>query len=94
MTKREAIKQCKLLWKEIEESGLSKNDFFDTPEGKKWAEKGYDCNCPLCEYAFDFMDDCLKCPLVIQCGKKCYGLGFKEGVVSSPSFFKSIRGLK
>ena len=85
MNKRKAISECKKVWKEIKESRLSKEDFLETPAGRKWIDKGYANNCPLCEYA---SDSCSKCPLVTQYGKDCYELGFEHNEVYADSIVK------
>jgi len=96
MNKRQAIKECKELWREIEESGLSKTEFLRTPADEKWVNKDYWGDCPLCEYSQskEGMATCNHCPLVTQYGKNCYKLGFNDDKLSLPSFFKAIRGLK
>ncbi len=92
MNKRKAISECKKLWKEIDESGLSKDEFLDTPAGKKWRDKNYHSDCPLCEYAYE-INICHRCPLVKQYGRGCFDLGF--GLFGrNPGFFDAIRGLK
>ncbi len=93
LTKKKAISECKELWKEIDESGLSKDAFLDTPAGKKWMDKEYESDCPLCEYAYDPIKKCPQCPLVKQYGQICFGLGF-YGADRNSSFFKAIRELK
>lgn len=98
LTKREAIRECKKLWEEIEESELSKIDFLNSPDGEKWADKNYGNDCPLCEYT-GFLS-CQKCPLKTQYEKDCCDLGFRDldanlkGEISLPSFFEAVRGLK
>ncbi|KKN78470.1 hypothetical protein LCGC14_0350020 [marine sediment metagenome] len=91
MTKREAIRECKGLWKEIERSGKSKWEFLESPAGKKWKDKDYTSDCPLCEYSDG---DCDKCLLLIQYGEDCYDLGYEDDRLNSPSFFEAVRGLK
>ena len=93
ITKKKAISECKELWEEIEESGLSKSSFLEGSAGKKWLDREYECDCPLCEYALD-CPKCPKCPLVKQYGEDCYALGFKDNGKIEPSFFDAIRGLK
>ena len=39
--KREAIRECKRLWREIGKSGLSKETFFDSKLGNSWNKKHY-----------------------------------------------------
>lgn len=49
MNKREAVRACKRLWlgeNGIRKSGLSKEDFLETPEGEKWLAKDYESACP------------------------------------------------
>ena len=95
ITKRKSISECNKLWKEIEESELPKYGFLDSSEGEKWRNKGYQSNCPLCEYV-DAIRSCHMCPLVTQYNKLCEGLGFLDygHVLSTPEWFKAIRGLK
>ena len=55
ITKREAIRETKRLWKEIEKSGLDKGNYiYATEGGKKWANKNYHASCPLCQYKESF----------------------------------------
>ncbi len=93
MTKREAIRECKELWKEIEESGKTKYGFLGSPSGKKWRDKDYRSSCPLCEYSGS---NCTKCPLITQYGKMCAQLGFKTygHTPGLPEFYEAVRGLK
>ena len=91
MTKREAIRECKRMLKEIEKSGLSKGRFLFSLDGGKWRDKHYQAHCPLCEYVGI---DCRKCPLVIQYNKDCYEFGFNHSYTCEPSFFHAVRGLK
>lgn len=104
MIKKEAVRECKELWKEIEESGETKYGFLDSPAGGRWKDKHYYGNCPLCEYATALrkrhptvgpeLKVCDVCPLVTQYGKECTMLGFKDGGLSSPEWFEAVRGLK
>ena len=89
LTKREAISECKRLWEEIEKSGKDKYEFLNSPDGKKWLDKDYQDDCPLCEYAGGTA--CDRCPLRIQYGKGCYDLGFND---DKPGWFEAVRGLK
>ena len=94
MTEREAIKECKKLWEEIEKSGLSKENFLNSSAGKKWIEKEYWNDCPLCSYVREsgYKGDCIEvCPLYFQYGKDCFQLGFES---DPPRFFEAVRGLK
>jgi len=89
MTKREAIRECKRLWKEIVGSGLGKRKFlWETNEGKKWLDKGYDSECPLCEYDNAGCDDC---PLHLQYGESCTSLGYSR---NPKTFYEYVKGLK
>lgn len=97
LTKRQAIRECKKLWKEIKKSGLSKNQFLCSEEGAKWRNKGYWASCPLCEYAIraDGRGRCDRCPLVLQYGRKCDELGYSLfGDLVPPEFFTYIKDLK
>jgi len=97
LTKREAIRECKRLWKAIEKSGLTKYGFLNSPDGKKCKDKGYWGNCPLCEYSRQVtqsLPSCSICPLITQYGKSCSELGFNDSGHSLPEWFKAIRGLK
>ena len=93
MTKRESIRECKRFWKQVKRSGLSKDDFLDTPEGKAWEDKAYGNDCPLCEYAGKRYEGCDVCPLKAQYSKECYALGFREDSWSD-EFYAKIKGLK
>ena len=93
MNKKQAIKECKELWKEIEKSGLGKYDFLETLAGRKWLDKYYDSDCPLCEYVGGEKHDCEKCPLLIQYGRDCFDLDFEAKPIP-PSWFEAVRGLK
>lgn len=104
LTKREAIRECKRLWKEIEESGLSKREFFTTREGSYWRTKGYRADCPLCEYTLqrglhrkEELGRTLcesYCPLCKQYGDHCLDLGFKGHDKHEPRFIEAIMKLK
>jgi len=94
MTKREYIRECKRLHKEIERSGLSKFGFLETPAGKKWWDKDYEALCPLCEYTASKESDCDDCPLVLQYGKDCLSLGYSGLKISAPEWFEAVRNLK
>ena len=91
LTEEQAIKECKELWAAIEESGLSKDDFLRTEEGKAYWKKDYAANCPLCEYAATV--DCNCCPLITKYGKDCFSLGFRSVVRATEKFFAAVRGL-
>ena len=91
MTKREAIRECKKLWKEIEKSGLDKFRFLGSPAGEKWQDKGYQDYCPLCEYVRNGIG-CVRCPLQTQHNKDCYKLGYSKR--NPLSFFEAIRNLR
>lgn len=94
LTKREAIRECKRLWKELEKSGLTKGEFlFDTRAGRKWLNKLYNSDCPLCEYAKRH-NSCRYCPLFTQYNKGCFELGYAGWIHCSPEWFKAIQGLK
>ncbi|KKM93466.1 hypothetical protein LCGC14_1208170 [marine sediment metagenome] len=95
MNKRESIRECKRLWKEIKKSGLGKVDFLSSYENSNWVKKKYRSSCPLCEYqgVRQLYPLCPRCPLVKQYGTDCFGLGYSK-YGSSPEFFKAIRGLK
>jgi len=89
---KQAIKKCKDFWGLVKASGLSKDDFLETPEGAKWIGK-YVHDCPLCEYVENEGTPCLDCPLVIQYGKGCYELGF-DPEKPCPDFNSYIEELK
>ncbi len=89
LTKREAIRECKRLWKEIGKSGLRKGSFLCSPAGKKWLDKGYQDNCPLCECFC-----CRTCPLMTQYGKGCFELGYQLVGHGSTRFLDRVKGLK
>ncbi len=91
LTKREAIRECKRIWKEIGESGLDKDAFLESPNGKKWLAKSYECNCPLCEYA---SRGCNVCPLYAQYDTTCTPLGYEEVGCGSTRFLDAVKGLK
>ncbi len=94
MTKREAIRECKRLGREIEKSGLSKDEFLQSGVGRVWVNKGYDLNCPLCEYTLGRGECKERCPLYRQYGNGCYGMGFNDTDCSPPEWFEAIRNLK
>jgi hypothetical protein len=108
MTKREVIRECKKLWKEIEKSGLGKSYFLKTPAGLSWEDKGYNNDCPLCNEYHPYMTGkvgCGRCPLVKQYINKvagydresdciCYDLGFNEDKIPSEKWLSYIKGLK
>jgi len=95
LTRRKAISECKKLWKEIKESGLSKVDFLKTKQGKKWKEKGFLHDCPLCELEPTSDDNfCDTCPLKEQYHMSCYELGYVDRGICSPLLFEAIEGLK
>ncbi len=94
MTKREAIRECKKLWKEIEKSGLTKEGFFATAMSNKWRVKSYHSECPLCQYSKVIKGvGCRPCPLTEQYDKSCFELGYFKDTRHS-KFFTAIRGLK
>lgn len=98
MTKREAIRECKRLWKEIEKSGLGKYDFLDSPAGTKWVDKNYKLDCPLCEYALSnsgkHSKNCVRdCPLYLQYDMGCDDLQY-EDAPGNRFFFGAVRRLK
>lgn len=99
MNRVEAIQECKKLWKEIEESGVSKEIFIiRSKQGKVWRNKKYVNDCPLCNYAYVFFN-CPKCPLVEQYGEvtdtnKCYELGFEDSEIPSKEWLTYIYNLK
>lgn len=51
LSRNEAIKECKELWRLIKKSRKSKWSFLHiTEDGKTWAGKDYASDCPLCEW--------------------------------------------
>jgi len=95
LTKREAIRECKRFWGEVIKSGLSKYRFLLwTDSGKKWWDKGYNSECPLCQYVFGEPSDkeCdTHCPLMLQYDMDCVELGY----ASDPkAFYEYVKGLK
>ena len=95
ITKKVAISECKKLWKEIEESGLSKNGYlFHSKAGRKWLNKDYRASCPLCKYAKQVSRKspiCHSCPLWKQYGKCCWRFDYNIG---APEWYTAVRGLK
>lgn len=93
LTKKKAVSECKKLWKEIEESGLGKEDFLRTLQGEKWLNKEYDSNCPLCDYV-DGQEEvsCSCCPIYLQYDMSCSLLGY---CYSPPDkeWFDAVKGL-
>ena len=85
ITETQAIRECKKLWAEVAESGLSKGEFLDTESGEKWVKKGYVVACPLCQYVKNTLgwDDlsgrCPGCPLVKQFERGCFSLKYDIG---------------
>ena len=108
LTKREAIRECKRLWKQIEKSGLSKLDFLHLKDSSVWRKKDYLHNCPLCELTdtrgvletlsgeiIKYSSDCKRdCPLFFQYGKGCYDLGFHDTRKPTKKWLNAIKGLK
>ena len=94
LNKAESIRETKELWAEIEASGLSKDDFTLTKAGARWEAKGYNHDCPLCEYSGPGMNRCFRCPLLEQYNLGCYGLGFLDDFISSPRWFKAVINLR
>ena len=98
MNRKEAIRECKKLWADIEASGFTKDAFLGTDEGVKWSEKNYKNDCPLCDYAkrgrIGVYAGCVKCPLIKQYRKTCYDLGFYDFRHCGPEFYGFIKGLK
>ena len=108
LTEQQAIRECKELWEEIEKSGLSKDKFFDTEQGKLWEKKKYNYNCPLCELTdtrgvlatlsgkiIEYSSGCKRdCPLFLQYGKGCYDLGFHDTRKPTKKWLNAIKGLK
>ena len=95
MNRRTAIGECKKLWGEIEDSGLSKDDFLLTPSGSTWRNK-YEAACPLCDYVTSKGNGgvCEQfCPLYLQLGDDCADLGF-EAERPCPSFWEAVKKLK
>lgn len=85
MDRRTAIRECKELWGLIEESGLSKEDFLDTPQGMRWLREHANHRCPLCRYTLAKMTElnglplCNHyCPLRTQLGKDCITLRYND----------------
>ncbi len=99
ITRRESIRECKRLWKEIEKSGLDKYGFLHSPAGEKWWCKEYDHDCPLCEYVLgqgyngETRRCVTHCPLHQQYGKGCALLRY-DFTPADPQFFEAIKGLK
>jgi hypothetical protein len=103
MDKQTAIRECKRMWGDIEKSGLSKDKFMKTEEGKYWEQKEYYCDCSLCHYAMCCRDKkaksnpykirCSYCPLIEQFGLFCPDLGF---IPSEPCwrFWNIVKRLK
>ena len=84
IAKREAIRECKRLWKEIGKSGLSKSGFFYSLEGEKWREKNYQDDCPLCEHVANHKKHgCSYCILTTQFGTGCRVLGYADNLPTS-----------
>ena len=89
LTKREAIRECKRLWKEIVKSGLSKWRFLGSDAGEKWRKKGYILDCPLCGYAWTRCGT--HCPLYLQYGKGCDEMPYDT---DPKAFYEYVKGLK
>lgn len=94
LTRAMSIEECKKLWADVEASGLSKQDFLKSKAGRKWREKAYLGNCPLCQYDHERKGDCLLCPLEQQYAKGCFDLGFLEKAIPIPEWLNAIKGLK
>ncbi len=95
MNKKQAVKECKELWREIRASGLSKEEFLDSPQGRGWLGR-YDGDCPLCELAKKTgCPNCGDvCPLFAQYGSDCFDLGYSLDIVCPPEWFEAIENLK
>lgn len=91
-----AIKECKKLWLEIVESAMTKEEFLNSTSGRKWTNKRYSFDCPLCAISYSHGVDlrCPTCPLVKQYGKGCYELGYVDDYMPSPKWLKAIGNLE
>ena len=95
MEEKIAIIETKRLWNEIYQSGMTKEDFlFKTPNGIIWREKGYNSDCPLCEFVGGYTVKCPKCPLVKQFGKTCFQLGYCKYNLPLDSWLTFVRRLR
>jgi len=107
LTRRQAIRECKKLWREIKASGRIKDVFlFHTPQGRHWLEKGYGSYCPMIQYHFSVSvktsphtDVCGRCPLPqMQHGisniLRCVLLGYQPDNIPSPEWLAVVEGLK
>jgi hypothetical protein len=96
--KREAIRECKRVWKAIFNSGLSKAAYINSKEGKFWRDKNYKFDCPLCNYAKAVrMDDfnCrTRCPLQIQYHNTCLNLSWSLDKLPSEKWLEAVNGLR
>ena len=97
LTKREAIRECKRLWKGIGKSGQNKQGYIRA----KGLRDKYLLDCPLCEYAkkkssIYYLVNCEKCPLPPRkkMDFRCYELGFDDELPPSQEWLNVIKGLK
>lgn len=94
LTKNQAIRETKELWREIAESGVDKGSFLLSIDGAKWRAKNYLANCPLCEYT---TLNCNLCPLfeldhdTTDDDNPCFHLGYNR---NDPEWFTTIQSLE
>jgi hypothetical protein len=101
-TKIEYIRECKEVWRKIKASGLSKDEWLETEDGKMFLVSEYENDCPLCEgflnYSkndkFSSSTSCRKCPLVEQYDGNCYDLGYNDDGNYPDKWFEAIEGLE
>lgn len=93
ITEEEATTECKELWEAIEKSGLSKDAFLDSKEGRAYEKvRHYAGDCPLCQYAGS--SSCTACPLVVKYGTTCSKLGYNTASSkATKKFFAAVKGL-
>lgn len=93
ITKREAIRECKKIWKLVVDcKAENKYDAFEILYGDRYINK-WALDCPLCEYVDNFDGRCTKCPLVVQLGGSCGFLGY-NGQSGNRGFAKLVMKLK
>ena len=100
ITKRQAIRECKKMWKLITKSCLGKYEWFKTDASIPFSNK-YMHDCPLCEYTNNLRIRSVNtfdlacrpfCPLYIQLNEGCLGLNYMQE--DTTEFYNALLKLK